>query len=107
MVANSGCIKKKMEVGIMGLFSRKKENVEAPATDKEVASQGMKGLPIVVNPQPRSEASFRRHVGRSERLLLALEKAEATGQTDRALRLRIELEQRKLAIKQWELTKGR
>jgi len=82
----------------MALFKKKaEEKVAAPAVS------GVVGHPIVVNPNPRSEASYRRHVGRSERLLLALEKAEASGQTERARKIKIELEQRKLAIRQWEL----
>ena len=90
----------------MGLFKRKKKTVAAgEATGSAPAAVGIKGHPIVINPNPRSEASYRRHVGRAERLLLAIEKAENRGQTERVEVLTLELEQRKLAIKSFELAK--
>ena len=94
----------------MSIFSRKKKEVAAAGENTEAAKPAVAeitGHPVIINPNPASESSYRRHVGRAERLLLAIEKAERRGQMERAEMLTIELEQRKLAIKSFELARGR
>ena len=94
----------------MGIFSKKKKEAKASAGGgagvSKAAAVGIKGHEVVVNPNPRSESSYRRHVGRAGRLLLAIEKAEQRGQTERVEILQSELAQRKLAIQSFEVAKG-